>query len=163
MTGGLHAGLYHFAVAYSGDPNFESSDLSWDVRVTPAPLTVTATSFDIDHGDPIPTLTYKITGLVNNDAPAGLQRLAKAQSTKVNPNIPGHYPIDIAIGTLADPDYKIQLVPGMLTVHPKVLDVRVEWGSRSMSILGLNRDLPFAGIKVIDAVFSDDELPRSMR
>ena len=47
-------------------------------------------------------------------------------------------------------------MPGTLTVHPKVLDVQVEWGSRSMSILGLTRDLPFVGIKVIDAVFSDD-------
>src|SRR5206468_3637977 len=48
------------------------------------------------------------------------------------------------------------LVNGQLTVHPKVVDVRVDWGSQSMSLLGLTRDLPFVNIKALDVIFSDD-------
>jgi hypothetical protein len=43
-----------------------------------------------------------------------------------------------------------------VTVHPAVVDVRVVWGSQSMSLLNLGRDLPFANIRAIDVIFSDD-------
>ncbi|HWB12833.1 MAG TPA: SBBP repeat-containing protein [Pirellulales bacterium] len=37
-----------------------------------------------------------------------------------------------------------------------VVDVEVAWGSQTMSILNLGRDLPFINIKAIDVIFSDD-------
>jgi hypothetical protein len=38
------------------------------------------------------------------------------------------------------------------------MDIRVDFGttSRSMSLLGLNRDLPFINIKALDVIFSDN-------
>ena len=43
-----------------------------------------------------------------------------------------------------------------MTVKPKVMDVRVDFGNTSMSLIGLNRDLPFINIKAIDVIFSDN-------
>jgi hypothetical protein len=43
-----------------------------------------------------------------------------------------------------------------LTVKPKVMDVIVDFGSKSMSLIGLNRDLPFINIKALDVIFSDN-------
>src|SRR5262249_25121028 len=40
----------------------------------------------------------------------------------------------------------------------KIVDVLVHWGARTMSVMGLNRDLPFANITAIDVIFSDDVL-----
>ena len=46
---------------------------------------------------------------------------------------------------------------GVLTVHPKVVDVLVvEYGSKTMSIMNLKRDLPFSDITAIEVIFSDD-------
>jgi hypothetical protein len=59
-------------------------------------------------------------------------------------------------GTLKADNYDFpNLVNGQLTVHPKVVDVRVRYGSKSLSLIGLNRDLPFTTISAIDVVFSD--------
>ncbi len=73
----------------------------------------------------------------------------------------GHYPIDIALGSLAADNYSFNLVPGTLTVHPKVLDIRVHYGTKTMSLLGLNRDLPFVNITAVDVLFSDNVLASS--
>jgi hypothetical protein len=43
-----------------------------------------------------------------------------------------------------------------MTVKPKVMDVRVDFGKLSMSLIGLNRDLPFINIKALDIIFSDN-------
>jgi len=45
---------------------------------------------------------------------------------------------------------------GTPVVHPKVTDVVVHYGSKSMSILNLSRDLPFSDITSIDILFSDN-------
>ena len=49
-----------------------------------------------------------------------------------------------------------QLVAGSLTVHPKVTDVDIQWGKQTMSIMNLQRDLPFTDITAIDIIFSDN-------
>src|SRR5262249_51847668 len=53
-------------------------------------------------------------------------------------------------------NYDFNLVNGQLTVHPKVVDVRVRYGSQSMSLIGLSRHLPFTTINAIDLIFSDN-------
>ena len=37
-----------------------------------------------------------------------------------------------------------------------MVDVRLDYGSKSISLTGLNRDLPFTTIKAIDIIFSDN-------
>jgi hypothetical protein len=68
----------------------------------------------------------------------------------------GIYTITVAQGSLSAANYTFKFVSGTLTVHPKLVDVRMQWGSQSMSILDLNRDLPFIDINAIDLIFSDN-------
>src|SRR5262249_37654383 len=67
------------------------------------------------------------------------------------------YPIVPSVDSFAAANYVVgSMVNGTLTVKPKVMDVRVDFGGKSISLLGLQRDLPFVNIKAIDVIFSDD-------
>jgi protocatechuate 3,4-dioxygenase beta subunit len=41
-------------------------------------------------------------------------------------------------------------------LQPEVVDVRIDWGSESMSILNLTRNLPFININAIDIIFNEN-------
>ena len=41
-------------------------------------------------------------------------------------------------------------------LQPEVVDARIDWGSESMSLLNLSRDLPFVNINAIDIVFNEN-------
>jgi hypothetical protein len=153
----LTAGTHTLTVVYSGDDDFKSYGFSYGVTVARSPLTVTANNQDMAHGDPLPRLTWTFTGFVNGDTAAVVSG-SPVLSTEVSPrSSAGHYTITIAVGSLAAANYFFpNLVPGTLTVHPKVVDVRVDYGNKSMSLIGLKRDLPFATIKAIDVIFSDN-------
>ena len=78
-------------------------------------------------------------------------------STAVTSDSPaGRYPIAVGLGSLSTDNYDFELEGGQLTVHPGVVDVRVRYGTKSLSLLGLGRDLPFSTIDAIDLIFSDD-------
>src|SRR5947199_9691247 len=102
------------------------------------------------HGDSIKGLTFSITGFVKGDTSTVVQGAPVLSTSATSASAAGRYSISIAAGTLSAGNYDFpNLVNGQLTVHPKVVDVRVDWGSQSMSLLGLNRDLPFVNIKAL--------------
>ena len=155
-TLGTSASPYTVTLAYAGSTNFAVANATSTLTINPATLTVTALSYDIGHGDSIPTLNYAITGFVNNDTAAVV---VGTPSLSVNPKsaaAAGRYPIAVDTSSLSAANYVFAAAAGMLTVHPKVLDVRVDYGSKSISLSGLQRDLPFTTIKAIDIIFSDD-------
>ncbi len=109
------------------------------------------------HGDAVPALTWTIAGFVNGDTAGVVQGAPDLSTSATSTSGAGRYPITVGIGTLSAANYDFpNLVSGQLTVHPKVVDVRVHFGSQSMSLIGLNRDLPFINITAIDVVFSDN-------
>ena len=119
-------------------------------------LTVTVKDADMGHGDPLPVLTDSISGFVNGDTAAVVSGAAALQTAVTGSSPAGRYAITAGAGTLSAANYDFVFVPGTLTVHPKVTDVRVDWGTQSMSLIGLNRDLPFVDITALDVIFSDD-------
>jgi len=151
----LYAVQHTITADYSGDPNFAATTTALPLIVAPAPLTVTADNQDMGHGDAIPGLTYTIQGFVNGETRSVVQGVPDLSTTASSASAAGRYPITVAAGTLAADNYDFNLVNGQLTVHPKVVDVRLDYGSKSISLTGLNRDLPFTTIKAIDIIFSD--------
>ena len=124
------------------------------LTVAKAHILVKADDLDMAHFDRPPTPTYTVTGFVNGEGPSAL--LAPSLPALDPGASAGLYPIPISIGTLSAANYDFPaLVAGTLTVHPKVLDVRVHWGTQSMSLLNLRRDLPFVDITAFDVLFSD--------
>ena len=152
----LYAAQHTITADYSGDPNFAATTTALPLIVAPAPLTVTADNLDMGHGDAIPGLTYTIQGFVNGETMSVVQGVPDLSTTASSASAAGRYPITVAAGTLAADNYDFNLVNGQLTVHPKVVDVRLDYGSKSISLTGLNRDLPFTTIKAIDIIFSDN-------
>jgi ELWxxDGT repeat protein len=121
-----------------------------------AHLTVTADNKDMNHYDAVPTLTDTITGFVNGQTASVVSGAPSLATTATSTSVAGYYPITIGPGTLSATNYDFPtLVPGQLTVHPKVMDVRVDYGSKSMSLIGLTRDLPFINITALEVIFSD--------
>ncbi len=77
--------------------------------ITPRPITVTANNVSKTYGEDDPNLTYCVTGgqMVDSDTFTG--ELSRVEGENV-----GEY--DITIGTLANPNYDITLIPGKLTI-----------------------------------------------
>ncbi len=119
------------------------------------------------HGDAIPTyFGYGIAGFVNGDTyNSAVTVSGTVLSTSVTSSSPaGQYPFSLNAGSLTATNYAFVLASptatDQLIVHPTVTDVRVLWGTQSMSILGLTRDLPFSTITGIEVIYSDNvQLP----
>jgi hypothetical protein len=154
----LIAGSHTVSAVYSGDPTFTAST-SDDLNqiVAKGHLTVMADNQSINHGDTVPALTFAISGFLNGDTAGVVLGAPDLSTSATSSSSAGRYPITVSVGSLRADNYDFpSLVDGTLTVHPKVVDVRLECGSRSISVIGLGRDLPFVNIKAIDVIFSDD-------
>ena len=146
----------HVDVTNLSAANYTFVGMDGTLTVNSAVLTVTASNLDMDHYDAVPNLTYAISGYVNGDPSSVVTGAPILATSATSTSSAGFYPITIASGSLTAENYTFVVVPGTLTVHPKVMDIRVEYGSKSLSLIGLNRDLPFVNINAIDVLFSDD-------
>jgi sugar lactone lactonase YvrE len=114
---GLAAGTDSITANYLGDSvNAGSSDTELLI-IAPAVLTVTANNLTKFPTQANPTLTYTITGEVNNDNAATAFSGAPTLSTTATTTSPvGTYPITVTQGTLTSTNYTFVFVPGTLTV-----------------------------------------------
>jgi hypothetical protein len=115
----LAAGSHTITVSYPGDSaNFlANSSNSLNFTVNQAPLTVTANSPPpITFGQPIPALTYTITGFVNGDTSSVVTGTAALTTTATSTSQPGDYPISFSTKTLAATNYSFNYVDGTLTI-----------------------------------------------
>jgi hypothetical protein len=87
---------------------------------TQVPLTVAATSISVPYGQPIPALTYTVTGFVLSDTAATVLTGAPTESTTATQSSAvGMYPITISQGTLqSNANYTLQFTNGTLTIAP---------------------------------------------
>jgi len=107
----------------------------------------------------VPTLTYHYAGFVGkeNATDAGIVASVTLATTATSSSRAGYYAIVPTVNSFSAPNYTIgNIQNGTLTVVPTVVDVRLDYGSKSVSLFGLNRDLPFTTIKAIDVIFSDN-------
>jgi hypothetical protein len=84
--------------------------------VNPATLTVAANNASVAFNQPIPALTYTVTGLVNGDTIADLTGTPAEKTTATQGSAPGTYPITITRGTLAAANYTLVGQDGTLTI-----------------------------------------------
>lgn len=154
----LGAASHVITADYLGDLDDSPNSGTGTQVVNQAPLYVTASNFDIAHGDVIPTLTDTITGFISGESSGNVTITGSpALATTATSTSPaGRYAITVNSTGMSAANYTFVPVNGTLTVHPKVLDVIVLYGSRSMSIENLTRDLPFSDISAIEILFSDN-------
>jgi len=94
------------------------------LSVNKAVLTVAATSVSKVYGAALPSLSYTVSGFVNEDTTASATTGTPALSTTATlASAARGYPITVAPGTLAAINYSFTLKPGTLTVTKAVLTV----------------------------------------
>jgi len=98
--------------------NYSFTFVNGALSVTPATLTITATSLTKGYGAniPMPQLTYTISGFVNDETAAVLngQPALSTDATLYSPA--GTYTIEIRVGSLSAHNYVFNFVDGTLTV-----------------------------------------------
>jgi len=155
----LGAGSHTVVAQYSGDPNYSANTGSYTQDVNQASLTLVADNQSMNHYDTVPSLTYHYTGFVNGDTAtsSGISASVSLNTAATSNSPAGYYPIHPTVSSFTSPNYILGgTQDGTMTVKPKVMNVEVDFGSKSMSLIGLNRDLPFINITAVDVIFSDN-------
>jgi hypothetical protein len=129
----LGAGSHAVTATYSGDPFFIGNSGTIHPSVGKANLTVTANPESKVYGAAVPVLTYTISGFVNGDSTGAVSGTPRLNTPATVASGVGSYPITIAPGTLAAPNYDFpNLVAGALSVTPAPLTITADDQSRAV-------------------------------
>ena len=82
--------------------------------ISPAPLSITASSPTMTYGGTVPAITPSYSGFVGNDSPSSLSALPSCSTTATSASPAGTYPATCS--GAADPNYTISYSPGTVTV-----------------------------------------------
>ena len=120
VNGMIHitgTGTTTITASHPGDANYEpAADVSQQLTVKKAPLTITADNKTKLVGQPNPALTITYTGFVNNETSAALTTQPLISTTATTASPIGNYPITVTGAVAAN--YAISFVDGTLTVVP---------------------------------------------
>jgi hypothetical protein len=108
------AGSYPSTCSGAADPNYTISYVAGTVTLTPAPLTITATSATMTYGGTVPVITPIYNGFVNGNGPASLSTDPTCSTTATSSSPPGSYPSTCS--GASGPDYTVSFVAGTVTV-----------------------------------------------
>jgi len=112
------AGKIEIAARQEGDGDYDAApEVIRTIVVEQAKLKVSANDLSMKEGSKVPTLTYRITGFVNDDtqktATTGDPRLT---TTATSTSKPGNYPITVIKGNLDSRNYAFEFEDGILAV-----------------------------------------------
>ncbi|MCH7399437.1 Ig-like domain-containing protein, partial [Belliella sp. DSM 107340] len=114
-SGGEDVGTYQFNLGtLSAGANYNLLLISNPLRITPAPLTITADDKQKTFSQANPTLTFSYAGLVNGDTQVADEPIIATTATEASPV--GNYQITLSGGS--DPNYSISIFNGTLIVNP---------------------------------------------
>jgi sugar lactone lactonase YvrE len=89
---------------------------TFSLTATQVALAVTASNATVAYNQPIPALTYAISGFVNGDTSSVLSGSPAEATTATQGSAVGTYPITITQGTLSAANYTFSFVNGTLTI-----------------------------------------------
>ena len=133
-TSSVAAGTHSITAVYGGDGSFSgSTSLALSQVVTPAALTVTASTQTKTYGAANPALTASYSGFVNGEtlATSGITGAPSLTTTATPASAVGGYPIVAASGTLTAANYTFTFVNGTVTVNKATLTVTADAAARA--------------------------------
>ncbi len=120
-------GTYGSSCSGAVDANYAITYVSGTVDVTPAPLTITASSGSMTYGGTVPTITPTIGGLQNGED-ASVLGAGFTCGTVAAPTSPvGSY--DSSCSGAVDANYTISYIDGSVTVTPAPLTITASSGT----------------------------------
>jgi hypothetical protein len=90
------------------------------LTISKALLTVKANNATVVYNQPLPTLTYTLSGFVNGDNQSAVSGSPTETTTAVQGSKAGSYTISISAGTLGAANYSFRFVSGTLTITKAV-------------------------------------------
>ena len=118
----LSAGITTITASQLGDNRYTATaDITQNLTVNKAPLTLTAANQTVSYGSAIPALTFNSTGFVNGEDQQVLNTQPTLTTTATSTSDAGTYPIAIADADAGN--YNITYLPGTLTISPAVQTV----------------------------------------
>ncbi len=112
------------------DPNYAFTYANGSVTVSPAPLTITASSPSMAYGSTAPAITPEYSGFKNGDTASSLTTLPTCSGTATSASAPSPPTYASSCSGASGPNYAISYVSGATTVTPLPVDVAVA-GSQS--------------------------------
>jgi hypothetical protein len=103
------------------DPNYSIAYVGGTVQISPAPLTITASSGSMTYGGSVPAITASVSGLRNGDTVAALGGGLACSTTATPTATVGSYPSQCS--GAVDANYAITYVNGSVNVAQAVLTV----------------------------------------
>ena len=116
-------GPYAITASGGASANYAITYVNGNLTVTPAPLTITATSNTKVYGAAVPGLSASYTGLVNGDTPLSLTTFPTITTTATAASSVAGSPYAITVSGAAAANYSFIYVPGTLSVTPAPLTV----------------------------------------
>jgi choice-of-anchor C domain-containing protein len=113
-TSSSPVGSYTSSCKGAVDPNYTISYVPGTFTVSPAPLTVTASSGSMNYGGTPPAITASYSGFVNGDSSASLATKATCSTSANSSSQPGTY-ASLCAGAV-DTNYTISYLNGTITV-----------------------------------------------
>jgi len=112
-------GTIVIAANQAGNTSYQAAtQVTANVVVYKAPLTVTANAITISYGQALPSYTANITGFVNGDSISVVSGSATLSTSPATPVNAGFYPITPALGTLTATNYTFStFTPANLTIN----------------------------------------------
>ena len=93
------------------------------ITVTPAMLTVTASSATVNYGDAVPTITPSISGFVSGENSSVVTTQPTCTATYTPTSNAGSTQTTSCVGGMGSNNYSFTYVPGTVTVNPAALTV----------------------------------------
>ena len=113
-TATLAAGTHSIVGAYSGDAtNAAAQSLALALTVTPLGLTATVSPASILYGQPVPTLSGALSGVLTQDA-GNVSAVFTTTAAALSPV--GSYPISVGLAGSAAGNYTVVVTPASLTI-----------------------------------------------
>jgi hypothetical protein len=120
-------GSYPTTCSGASDGNYSISYVSGSVTVTPAPLTITASSGTMSYGGTVPTITASYNGFVNGEGPSALRGTVSCKTAATTSSNVATY--SSSCSGASDPNYAITYVAGTVTVLQVPLTITASTGT----------------------------------
>ena len=109
-----NAGTATITATQAGNSNYNAFSKTYTLTVNKAPLTITAKSYTVKQGDPLPTYEATYSGFKNNESSSVLTTQPTISCAAVVGSAPGTYDINVSGAEAAN--YEITNVKGTLTI-----------------------------------------------
>ena len=108
-------------VKEGSNPNYTVTTTPGKLTVTPKAATVTVNDAEKTYGDKDPTFTFETEGLVGEGEKLKSEKISRQEGDTV-----GTYKINVAFEDGSNPNYKLTITPGTLTINPKAVTLTAD-------------------------------------